>query len=134
VLARPRLSLELAYLATVLLVIVIGNPGLIADALGARTSSLVAGEAASATAGVRPEGMATQGVGSVMPAFVERAMREVESKQASAAKGWNWFVDRTAKLVAASWNWLRGLFGWLEPQTPQPAQTEPPRVPVRASQ
>lgn len=134
VLARPRLSLELAYLATVLVVIVIGNPGLIADALGARTSSLVAGGAGSAIAGAGQPGIVTPRVGSGMPAFVERAMREVEIKRASAAKGWNWFVDRTAKLVAASWNWLRGLFGWLEPQTPHPAQTEPPRVPVRASQ
>jgi hypothetical protein len=138
VLARPRLSLELAYLATVLLVIIIGNPGLVADALGARTSGLlVAGDTASATAGGRQPGMATQSTGSVMPAFVERAMREVESRQASAAKGWSWFVERTSQMLSASWDWLRGLFGWIGAQTTPPApsaQTEPAKAPVRASQ
>jgi hypothetical protein len=137
VLARPRLSLELAYLATVLLVIIIGNPGLVADALGARTSGLVAGDTASGTAGGRQQGMASQGIGSVIPAFVERAMREVERKQESAAKSWNWFVERTSQLWSASWNWLRGLFDWVGAQTTPPApsaQTEPAKGPVRASQ
>ena len=135
VLARPRLSLELAYLATVLLVIVIGNPGLIADALGARTSGLVAGDAATAMAGVRQPGVISQRMRAAMPSFVERAMREVEGKQASAAKGWSWLVERTSQLLTASWDWLRGLFGWIDPPRANPsAKTEPPRAPVRASQ
>jgi predicted anti-sigma-YlaC factor YlaD len=134
VVARPRLSLELAYLATVLLVIVIGNPAVVADALGARTSGLVAREAASASAGVRQLGTATPGVGSMMTVVVERAMREIESKQASAAKGWNWFVERTSQLVSASWDWLRGLFGWVAFQPAPPAPTEPAKPPMRVSQ
>jgi len=134
VLARPRLSLELAYLATVLLVIIIGNPGLIADALGARSSRFVSGESASRTAGVRQQGAARQDIESVMPAFVGRAMREVESKQASAAKGWNWFVERTSQLWSASWDWLRELFGWVGAQTAPPAPTEPAKAPLRGSQ
>jgi len=134
-LARPRLSLELAYLATVLVVIIIGNPGLIADALGARSSEFVAGESASsASARVGQRGVALQGPRLVVPAFVERAMREVESKQASAAKGWNWLVERTSQLVAASWDWLRGLFSWIGAQTAPPAPTEPAKAPVRAGQ
>lgn len=134
VLARPRLSLELAYLATVLLVIVIGNPRLIADALGARTTGLVAGDFASATVGIRQPGLAVQARGPALPAFVGRAMREIESRQASAAKGWNWLVLRTSQLVAASWNWLRGLFGWFDKQPPPLGSTEPAKAPVRASQ
>jgi predicted anti-sigma-YlaC factor YlaD len=134
VLARPRLSLELAYLATVLLVIVIGNPAVVADALATRTSRLVAREAVSASAGVRQLGTATSGVGSVMPTMVERAMRVLESKQTSAAKGWTWFVERTSQLVSASWDWFRGLFGWVAFQAAPPAPTEPAKPPVRVSQ
>jgi hypothetical protein len=133
-LARPRLSLELAYLATVLLVVANGNPGLIADALGARTGGLLTVKETAKTADVRQSAMATERATSMMPAFVERAMREVEVKRASAAKGWSWFVDRAAQLFSASWNWLRGLFSWVGDQDAPPASTELGKPPVRASQ
>jgi hypothetical protein len=134
-LARPRLSLEAAYLATVLLVVLVGNPGLIADRLGAGSTGQVADAAAtSAGAGVGRQNVASQGGGSAVPAFLDRAMREVESRQESAARGWNWFAERTSQLVTSSLDWLRGLFGWTEPRTDAPTPTEPAKPPVRASQ
>jgi hypothetical protein len=133
-LARPRLSLELAYLATVLVLIIIGNPGLIAGALGAPTTAPMTGQAASAGAGAEDQALVSEGTRSLMPAFVGRAMREVESRQAAAAKGWNGFVERTSRLLSASWDWLRGLFGWIAAQPAPSAPTEPARAPVRASQ
>jgi hypothetical protein len=135
VLARPRLSLEAAYLATVLLVIVVGNPALVADAIGGRANGIVADAVvSSATAGVRQSGTVTRGVASVVTGVVERAMREIESRQASASKGWAWLVDRTAQWAASAWDWLRGLFGWGGAQTVPPAPTEPAKHPVRGSQ
>ncbi|MCX6544659.1 MAG: hypothetical protein NTV05_09625 [Acidobacteria bacterium] len=135
VLARPRLSLEAAYLATVLLVIVVGNPALVANAIGGRTNGIVAGETtSSAGAGARQQGAIWQRATSAVPAYVERAMREIESRQASASKGWAWLVDRTSHWAASAWDWLRGLFGWVEAQTVPPAPTEPANPPVRGSQ
>jgi len=133
VLARPRLSLELAYLATVLLVVVVGNPGLIADALGARANGPAGGDATTAVVGVRQPGTAAQASRTMMPTFVQRAILEVERKQESAAKGWSWFVERTSQWLSASWDWLRGLFGWIRTEDP-PARTEPSKAPARASQ
>jgi hypothetical protein len=134
-LARPRLSLELAYLATVLIVVIVGNPGLIADALGARANGPATSGVASAAVGVGQPAAAVQGPGSLIPSIVDRALREVEATRTSAARGWSWLVERVAQVAAASWNWLHGLFGWLEPHAPpQPAQTEPARPPVRATQ
>jgi hypothetical protein len=133
-LARPRLSLELAYLATVLLVLVVGNPGLIADALGARTSGLVIRATGAPPTGDSLAAGATKVASLPIPAFVERAMREVSNRQTAAVKGWDWFVERTSRLLSASWDWLRGVFDWFGLQQSSPDSTEPVTPPVRVSQ
>jgi hypothetical protein len=133
-LARPRLSLELAYLATVLLVLVVGNPGLIADALGARTSGLVIRTAGAPPTGDALAADATKVASLPVPAFVERVMREVSNRQTAAAKGWDWFVERTSRLLSVSWDWLRGVLEWIGLHQTLPASTEPSEPPVRVSQ
>jgi hypothetical protein len=129
-LARPRLSLEIAYLATVLLVVIVGNPGLVADALSARIGGapivrVVSGAPGSAIAG--------PAAGVAEPSLVERIVREVEARQARVASGWTWLMERASQWMNASWNWIRNLFGVAEPLPAAGAVTEPATPPVRAS-
>ena len=139
-LARPRLSLELAYLATVLVVLVVGNPALIAEKLGARTaavppSAMTGQAAATAGGGIRT---AAPGDGSRAeplpgPNAVARGWEWLSSRVREwlPLHVWEWLSLRVSTIVDASWNWLADLVRWLDEHISGPPPTEPAATAVR---
>jgi len=129
-LARPRLSLELAYVATVVVVVMVGNPALIAEKLGARALASHAGVTA-ADASRRP---ATDQERQARPpaAATEALPIDAVVEQNVIARSWTWLTDRVGAMVDASWNWLADVVRWLDEKIsgPPPA-TEPAKPPVR---
>lgn len=107
-LARPRLSLELAYVATVLAVVLAGNPILVADSVAARATTLVADATSRVTSRLegREHVSRIETAQRELARWIETARGEVGARRTAAAKGWDWVVQRGIEWWKAAQTWL----------------------------
>ncbi len=108
---RPRFSLELAYVATILFVLAAGNPSLLAAAVAERAQALASGTGAQVVQHVERlrtdlEGQAqARGV----TTWLDSIRGEVDSGLAAVEGGRAWLVEMGARWWSAAMDWAAGM-------------------------
>ncbi len=106
VLARPRASLEIAYVATVLLVIVFGNPVAAFHGAEARANQLAASVPVARLSGDLPIKQAAEGTIASLLAPLGRAVNAVATEITARWRDARALVDAIAGAVERGVNWL----------------------------
>ena len=136
VVARPRFSLEVAYVCTLLFILVIGNPAMFAETLKGKAQALTASAAEAVGQRVdraRDDPRVVHGR-QTLSAWLDTAVSDVIASPVVARKWLGWLADQTMAAWKNAWGWLAGVLRDISSWWSRSAGTERSAPGVRVDQ